>query len=72
LPQVLTDPSLLETDYAFDAALWFFKTNNLFEMAKEGVTDEVIARITRRVNGGYKGLDHRTKETHKIYGWLNV
>ena len=71
LPQVLTDPSLLETDYAFDAALWFFKTNNLFEMANEGVTDEVIKRITRRVNGGYKGLDDRTFQTHKIYGWLS-
>jgi predicted chitinase len=26
--------------------------------------------VTKRVNGGYNGLDHRIKETQKIYEWL--
>jgi len=69
-PDVLTDPSLLETELAFETALWFFEKNNLFKIADEGVNDETIKTITKRVNGGYHGLDHRTEETMKIYGWL--
>jgi putative chitinase len=52
--------------------LWFFESNGLFKIADEGVNDETIIRITKRVNGGTHGLDHRTEElqTNKIYGWL--
>tara|TARA_R110000868_G_scaffold108197_2_gene295621 strand:- start:230 stop:847 length:618 start_codon:yes stop_codon:yes gene_type:complete len=70
-PDVLTDPSLLESELAFESALWFFKKNDLFKIADEGVNEDTIKRITKRVNGGYNGLDHRTKETNSIYGWLN-
>jgi putative chitinase len=69
-PDVLTDPSLLESELAFESALWFFQKNDLFKIADEGVNDDTIKRITKRVNGGYHGLDHRTEETNKIYGWL--
>jgi putative chitinase len=69
-PDVLTDPSLLESELAFESALWFFQKNDLFKIADEGVNDDTIKRITKRVNGGYHGLEHRTEETNKIYGWL--
>jgi putative chitinase len=71
-PDVLTDPSLLESELAFESALWFFQKNDLFKIADEGVNDDTIKRITKRVNGGYHGLDHRTEETNKIYGWLTA
>jgi putative chitinase len=71
-PDVLTDPSLLESELAFESALWFFQKNDLFKIADEGVNDDIIKRITKRVNGGYHGLDHRTEETNKIYGWLTA
>lgn len=70
-PEVLTDPSLLETELAFETAIWFFERNKLFQIADEGVNDDTIKRITKRVNGGYHGLDHRTEETNKIYSWLS-
>ena len=70
-PEVINDPSLLEKEYAFDTAIWFFNSNGLFKLAREGVTDEIIKKITKRVNGGYTGLDHRNKETKKIYQWLS-
>jgi putative chitinase len=70
-PEVINDPSLLEKEYAFDTAIWFFNSNGLFKLAREGVTDDVIKKITKRVNGGYTGLDHRAKETKKIYQWLS-
>jgi putative chitinase len=69
-PDVLTDPSLLEGDLAFEGALWFFQKNNLFKIADEGVNDDTITRITKRVNGGHHGLADRTEQTNKIYGWL--
>ena len=71
VPEIMQDPSLVETDYAFETALWFFEKNNLFAIADEGVSDDTIKRISKRVNGGYIALDHRMKETQKIWSWLN-
>ena len=36
LPEVMTDPSLIETDYAFETAYWFFEKNRLFKIADGG------------------------------------
>lgn len=70
VPEVLTDPSLLEEDYAMETAIWFFDENKLWGICDEGVNDDTIKRLTKRINGGYTGLDHRIKETNKIYDWL--
>ena len=70
IPDVMDNPDLVSTDYAMDSAIWYFKRNNLWKICDEGVTDAVIKKITKRVNGGYNGLDHRVKETKKIYEWL--
>lgn len=70
LPEVMTDPSLIETDYAFETAYWFFEKNRLFKIADEGVRTDTIEKITKRVNGGYHGLQDRLDQTNKIYGWL--
>ena len=69
-PEVMEDPSLLEEDYAMDTAIWFFQSNNLWKICDEGVNDDVIKRLTRKINGGYTGLDHRIKETNKVYEWV--
>lgn len=70
VPEILQDPSLVETDYAMETAMWFFDKNGLWAIADEGVNESTIKRITKRVNGGYVGLDHRLHETKKIHGWL--
>ena len=70
LPEVMTDPSLVETDYAFETAMWFFEANNLFKLADQGVNTETIEAMTKKVNGGFNGLQHRIDETNKIYNWL--
>ena len=70
-PEIMKDPELVETKYAFETALWFFEKNGLFAIADKGVSDSTIKQITKRVNGAYIGLDHRTKETQKIWSWLN-
>ena len=71
IPEVLENPQLLEEDYAMDTALWFFKKNNLWKICDEGVNDDAIKKLTKRINGGYTGLDHRKKETKKIYEWIS-
>ena len=70
LPEVMDDPTLLEKEYAMDTAIWFFKKNNLWKICDEGVSDSVIRKLTKKINGGYTGLDHRIKETKKIYEWV--
>ena len=69
-PEVIQDPSLLEEDYAMETAIWFFDSNKLWKIFDEGGNDDTIKRLTKRINGGYTGLDHRIKETNKIYDWL--
>jgi putative chitinase len=72
VPDVMENPSLVETDYAMETAMWFFEKNGLFAIADKGVSEDTIKQITKRVNGGYIGLDHRKKETEKIYAWLKA
>lgn len=71
LPEVMDDPSRVETEYAFESAYWFFDKNGLFRMADNGVGTDNIKAITKRVNGGYHGLDDRIAQTQKIYNWLS-
>lgn len=57
---LLEDPDmLLLPEHALGSALWFWKTNKL-----ETVTDFVV--LTKKINGGVVGLDHRTE----LYGKL--
>ena len=72
LPEIMTDPELVSSNYAFETALWFFNKNKLFDIADKGVNEEIIKKITKRVNGGYHGLDDRIEQTNKIYEWLNA
>jgi putative chitinase len=71
VPEIMQDPSLVETEYAFETALWFFEKNNLFAIADKGVSNDTIKQITKRVNGAYIGLSHRSEETYKVFSWLS-
>ncbi len=53
----LNQPELLATDplAAVDVACWFWKAHGIDELAER---DDVKA-VTRRINGGYNGLDDR-------------
>ena len=53
-----------------DTAIWFFQKNNLWKICDEGVNDDAVKRLTRKINGGYTGLDHRIKETNRVYDWV--
>lgn len=57
------EPDLLATpEYAAQSAAWYWETNGLNALADQlgGADDtEVFKAITKRINGGYNGLDDR-------------
>lgn len=65
---------LLRSDnfYALDCALWEYTINmKLNSVADQGMTDDVILKITKRVNGGTIGLEDRKAKTKKFYSILS-
>lgn len=68
-PMIMKHPDIVATDYALESALFFFRKNGIFNLCKD-VSEETIRKVTRRVNGGYKGLLSRIKETQKYYRML--
>jgi putative chitinase len=57
--EILVTPDLVATKYPLLSAAWFFYKNGLHKFADEGATDEVVTKITKRVNGGTIGLSDR-------------
>jgi putative chitinase len=52
---------------AAESAAWFWKKNNLNELADKGDT----LAITKRINGGTNGLDDRVKKYNEALNILN-
>lgn len=69
-PEIMNNPDMVATDYSFESALFFFDNNKLWSTADQGVTDNTILTMTKRINGGTNGLDDRMKHTKKFYEWL--
>jgi putative chitinase len=69
-PEIMTNPDLVATEYAFESAMFFFDRNKLWDICDKGVSDDTILALTKRINGGTHGLDDRKEKTKKYYGWL--
>ena len=66
------NPSLVATPkYASLSAAWFFSKNGINQIADKGATTAVITEVTKKINGGNKGLDERIKNFNIIYPLLN-
>lgn len=55
---VLTPKLLTQYPDVVGSACWFWSSRDLNRLADAG-TDEVFMKITRRINGGYNGLNDR-------------
>jgi putative chitinase len=64
------DPTLVAGKYAMLSAAWFFTKNGLHKMADLGATDDVVTKITKRVNGGTIGLADRIKHFKEYYNLI--
>ena len=67
---LVTNPNLVATEYPLLSASWFFKKNGINEIADRGSSEEVVKSVTKRINGGYIGLDERLKLFKKYYDIL--
>ena len=63
------NPAALATKYAADTATWFWKTRNLNSHAKDDSLRSIKA-ITRRINGGFNGLQDRVNKFQDYWAIL--
>lgn len=70
LPDLINTPDLVASTYAFESAIFFFERNKLWTICDKGITDATILQLTKRINGGTNGLDHRSSLTKKYYDWI--
>jgi len=63
-------PTLVAGQYALVSAGWFFWKNGLNKIADLGATDEVVTKITKRVNGGTIGLADRIKHFKEYHNLI--
>jgi putative chitinase len=66
-PEILTNPDLVATEYAFESAIFFFDRNNLWSICDKGVNKDTILALTKRINGGTHGLEDRIQKTGTYY-----
>ena len=69
-PEIMTNPDLVATDYAFESAIFFFDRNKLWDICDKGVNKDTILALTKRINGGTHGLADREEKTLKYYSYL--
>ena len=67
----VANPDLVATKYPLSSAEFFFNNVGLWSMCDEGSTDDVVTKVTRRVNGGTNGLAHRLQEFKKFISLLS-
>ena len=66
----VNNPDLVASQYALASAAWFFNKNGLHKMADGGSGDDNVKAITKRVNGGYIGIEDRLKHFREYYQLL--
>ena len=69
-PKIMDDPSLVATKYPLTSAAWFFEKKGLWKICDEGVHNDIVKRVTLRVNGGYNGLSDRLSKTNVLFNIL--
>ena len=69
-PEIMTNPDLVATEFAFESAIFFFDRNKLWDICDKGVNKDTILALTKRINGGTHGLADREEKTLKYHGYL--
>lgn len=67
---IVDNPDLVAEKYPLLSAGWFWMENDLSKLADLGAEEENVKGITRRVNGGFHGLEDRLKHFNEFYGLL--
>jgi putative chitinase len=67
---LISNPDLVATKYPLASAAFFFQSNKLWSICDEGADTKTITKLTRRINGGVIGLEHRIKEFNHFHKLL--
>jgi len=70
MSEIMSNPDLVATKFALASAGFFFKKNNLWSICDQGSSDEVVKKLTKRINGGQIGILERLKEFKHFYHLL--
>src|SRR5574343_544748 len=68
---ITNNPDLVATKYPLLSAAWFFSKAGLNAVADTGSGNDVITKITKKINGGTNGLDDRIVKLNKFYPLLS-
>lgn len=66
----VANPNLVSDKYPLASAGFFFDSNKLWTICDLGSTDEVVTKVTKRVNGGTNGLSDRLKHFKEYWNLL--
>jgi putative chitinase len=69
-PEIMDKPDMVADEYAFESAMFFFDKNKLWDICDRGVNDAAMLKLTKRINGGTNGLEHRKALTIKYYNLI--
>lgn len=67
---ILDNPDLVASQYPLLSAAWFWDIRSLNSLADAGASDDVVTKITKKVNGGLNGLDDRIEHFKNYYALL--
>jgi len=68
---LISNPDLVATKYPLASAAFFFDSNKLWSICDKGADDATVTAVTKRVNGGTIGIEHRLSEFRKFYKLLS-
>lgn len=67
---LIKEPDLVATKYPLTSAAWFFEKNKIWLLCDDGLGQDIVKRVTLRVNGGTIGLQDRISKTSVISNFL--
>lgn len=67
---VINNPDLVASKYPLASAAFFFTDNQIWKWCDVGSSDDAIAGVTKRINGGLIGLDDRISRFKTFYAAL--
>jgi len=68
---LIVEPELVANTYPLLSAAWFWNSHSLNQVADQGDDQNVVANITKVINGGYNGLEDRINKFNKFHLLLN-
>lgn len=63
---LIESPDLIATKYPLLSAGWFFHKAGLLSICDKGIDRQIIQQLTKKINGGFNGLEDRVKYTNKF------